>query len=164
MCLIPVNLVFDQVDIRCCRSLDGSGKISSQELGNIFQALNIKVKKDQLDRVVSQMDSNGSGECDREDERKDWMLFSRAGQIEFEEFASVMAETYFKKYSQEELRSAFKQFDQDGSGFIQANELERILEKMGRHCTRAQIDQIIGSVDQSGDGKIAFNEFAQLFQ
>ena len=96
--------------------------------------------------------------------KKSGPLLSRSGQIEFEEFERVMSETFFKQYSQDELRAAFKQFDQDGSGFIQANELERLLEKMGRRCDREQINRIIGLVDQSGDGKIGFDEFAQLFQ
>ena len=63
----------DLFDTRCCSvSLDGSGRISSQELGNIFQALNIKATKNQLDRFVSQMDSNRSGECVREGEEEEW--------------------------------------------------------------------------------------------
>ena len=41
--------------------IDGSGKISDQELGKIFRALNVKVSNSQLKKLVSEMDSNGSG-------------------------------------------------------------------------------------------------------
>ena len=75
-----------------------------------------------------------------------------------------MAETMFKKYSQEELRQAFDQFDQDRSGYIQANELETILRLMGRPYSREQINRLIESLDQSGDGKIGFEEFGKLFE
>ncbi len=89
--------------------------------------------------------------------------FYKIGQIEFNEFSRVMGETFFKKYSENELRVAFRQFDQDGSGYIQANELENIMDKMGRHYNKSQIDSIVNSLDTSGDGKISFEEFIKLF-
>ncbi|CAF2860314.1 unnamed protein product [Rotaria sp. Silwood2] len=126
--------------------IDGSGKISHRELGNIFKALNVKVNDSQLKQLVNEMDTNGSG------------------QIEFDEFCRVMAATYFKQYSQDELRAAFRQFDQDGSGYIQAEELEHIMQKMGRPYNKAEINAMVKSLDQSGDGKIGFDEFVQLFK
>jgi Ca2+-binding EF-hand superfamily protein len=74
-----------------------------------------------------------------------------------------MADTFFKKYSQDELRVAFRQFDQDNSGYIQANELETIMNKMGRHVSKSEINALVQSLDTSGDGKISFDEFVQLF-
>jgi calmodulin len=74
-----------------------------------------------------------------------------------------MADTFFKKYSRDELRVAFRQFDQDGSGYIQANELETIMNKMGRRMNKSDIDALVQSLDTSGDGKISFDEFVQLF-
>ena len=74
-----------------------------------------------------------------------------------------MADTYFRKYSQDEMRAAFRQFDQDDSGYIQANELDSIMKKMGKHFNRSQIDELLKSLDSSGDGKISFDEFVQLF-
>ncbi|CAF1057166.1 unnamed protein product [Rotaria sordida] len=125
---------------------DGSGKISHRELGNIFKALNIRTNDNQLKQFVNEMDTNGSG------------------QIEFDEFCRVMATTFFKKYSQDELRAAFRQFDQDGSGYIQAQELEHIMQKIGRRFNKDEIDAMVKSLDQSGDGKIGFDEFVQLFK
>jgi len=75
-----------------------------------------------------------------------------------------MADTFFKKYSQDELRVAFRQFDQDGSGYIQAAELENIMQKMGRRFNRDEINAMVQSLDTSGDGKIGFDEFVQLFK
>jgi Ca2+-binding EF-hand superfamily protein len=89
--------------------------------------------------------------------------FSKIGEIEFNEFCRVMGETFFKKYSEDELRVAFRQFDQDDSGYIQANELENIMQKMGRHYNKSQINAMVKSLDTSGDGKISFEEFVQLF-
>lgn len=74
-----------------------------------------------------------------------------------------MAETFFKKPTQEELRAAFRQFDQDGSGYIQVQELSNIMNKMGRHVSKAELEAMINSIDSSGDGKISFEEFQRLF-
>ena len=74
-----------------------------------------------------------------------------------------MAATFFKKYSEDELRVAFRQLDQDGSGYIQADELADIMHKMGRRHDKSQIDAIVRSVDTSGDRKISFDEFVKLF-
>ncbi|CAF2774344.1 unnamed protein product [Rotaria sp. Silwood2] len=124
---------------------DKSGKISEKELGNVFKALSIKVSDSQLKKLVAEMDTD------------------KSGQIEFDEFCRVMADAFFKKHSQDELRAAFRQFDQDGSGFIQASELENIMIKMGKRFNKAQIDALVKSLDTSGDGKISFDEFVQLF-
>ena len=74
-----------------------------------------------------------------------------------------MAATYFKKYSQDELRAAFRQFDQDGSGYIQIRELDSIMQRMGRRYDTHQLEAMVKSLDRSGDGKIGFDEFVQLF-
>lgn len=75
-----------------------------------------------------------------------------------------MGETFFKKYSRDELHVAFRKFDQDGSGYIQANELENIMHKMGRRVNKSEIDAMVKALDTSGDGKISFDEFVQLFK
>jgi Ca2+-binding EF-hand superfamily protein len=74
-----------------------------------------------------------------------------------------MGENFFRKNSQEELRAAFQKFDQDNSGYIQAKELQAIMSKMGRNVSKTEIDAMIKSLDSSGDGKISFEEFVQLF-
>ncbi len=101
--------------------------------------------------------------CREEVDQKTKKSIDIIGQIEFDEFCRVMGESFFKKYSQDELRAAFRQFDQDGSGYIQADELETIMHKMGRRHNKSQIDAIVSSVDNSGDGKICFDEFVKLF-
>ena len=74
-----------------------------------------------------------------------------------------MSEKFFRKYSEDDIRLAFRQFDHDNSGYIQAKELEIVLQRMGRHLNKSEIEAMIKALDTTGDGKISFEEFLQLF-
>jgi calmodulin len=74
-----------------------------------------------------------------------------------------MAATYLKNFDDDEIRSAFRLFDQDGSGYIQANELENIMNQMGKRYSKADINAMIKNFDSSGDGKISYEEFVKMF-
>jgi calmodulin len=125
--------------------LDHSGKISKLELKKVLHALHIKANDNELQQLLNQMDSDHSGE------------------IDFNEFKTVMGGSFFKKHSKQELQAAFKKFDEDGNGYITANELNHILSRMGRHLSRQDIDAMVKSLDSSGSGKISFDDFSKLF-
>lgn len=127
------------------RNLDHSGRVSRIELKKVLQALKINATDAEVQQLLTQMDSDNSGE------------------IDFNEFKKVMGASFFKRYSQQELQSAFKKFDADNSGYITSHELSYILSRMGRHLSRNEIDAMVKSLDSSGDGKISFDEFCKLF-
>ncbi|KAJ3680975.1 hypothetical protein LUZ60_015464 [Juncus effusus] len=60
-----------------------------------------------------------------------------------------------------DMREAFNVFDEDGDGFISANELKTVLEKLGlgegESMDRVQL--MICSVDRDHDGLVDFGEF-----
>jgi Ca2+-binding EF-hand superfamily protein len=57
---------------------------------DVFKALKIKATTQEIKAVIDQMDTNGDGE------------------ISFDEFVRVMGEQFYKKYSDEEIKQAFK--------------------------------------------------------
>eukprot|EP00948_MAST-09A_sp_MAST-9A-sp1_P001218 g1218.t1 len=59
----------------------------------------------------------------------------------------------------EELKTLFKQFDEDGSGSIDSGELAYIFEKLGEPKSQMQILDIIKDIDADGSGEIEFQEF-----
>ena len=124
---------------------DHSGKISKSELKKVLQALNIKASEKELGQLMAQMDADNSGE------------------IDYNEFKNVMGASFFKKHSRQELQVAFKKFDADGNGFISTKELGDILSRLGRRLSQRDIEAMVKSLDTSGDGKISFDEFCQLF-
>ena len=66
------------------------------------------------------------------------------------------------KEQKNELKEAFDVFDKDGDETISAEELQVVLEAVGRKMTREQVDDAIARIDKSGDGEIQFNEFLEL--
>lgn len=127
------------------RFLDHSGKISRAELKRVLKALNIKSSDSDLQQLMTLMDRDNSGD------------------IDFNEFKHVMAESFFKKYSRQELYAAFKKFDADNNGYITTKELSDILSRMGRQLDRNEVNAIIRTLDTSGDGRLSFDEFCKLF-
>ncbi|XP_060062985.1 uncharacterized protein LOC132543495 [Ylistrum balloti] len=63
--------------------------------------------------------------------------------------------------SREDLEIAFAQFDTDGSGAINPDELRQILSTTS--LADDQIEQLIADADTDGDGEIDFEEFYALF-
>jgi Ca2+-binding EF-hand superfamily protein len=86
-----------------------------------------------------------------------------SGDIDYNEFKKVMADSYFKKHSRQELSAAFKKFDSDGNGYITTKELNDIITRMGRHLNRQEVEGMIKLLDTDGDGKVSFDEFCKLF-
>jgi Ca2+-binding EF-hand superfamily protein len=61
------------------------------------------------------------------------------GRIEFDEFAEIVADSYFKKFSRAEILEAFRRFDQNRDGFIEPDELKNILSQLGRNFSNEEV-------------------------
>ena len=59
----------------------------------------------------------------------------------------------------QEIKEAFKKFDRDGNGYIDASELFTTMKMMGSSATHEQVLEIIRSVDVDGSGTVEFEEF-----
>ncbi|RCV42866.1 hypothetical protein SETIT_9G249700v2 [Setaria italica] len=61
-----------------------------------------------------------------------------------------------------EIKEAFDLFDIDGSGTIDARELNVAMRALGFEMTPEQINQMIAEVDKDGSGTIDFDEFVHM--
>ena len=73
------------------------------------------------------------------------------------------AQTFMKE---EALKTAFNMFDADGSGKIDAQELNRLLsgDDFKGIYTDEQLKEAIAEVDENGDGEIDFEEFMHMMR
>ena len=108
----PSNLSAEQVEeIREAFALfdvDSSGAISYKELRACMKALQIKVDKDELKKMILEVDADQSGE------------------IEFPEFLQMMTGKMASGDTREEVQKVYKMFDTDGGGVITFAALKKV--------------------------------------
>jgi Ca2+-binding EF-hand superfamily protein len=62
----------------------------------------------------------------------------------------------------QDLHESFRFFDKDGDGFISATELGTVMRSIGQNPTDTEIRDIINECDADGNGRLDFDEFANL--
>ena len=94
--------------------------------------------REEVDRIMNQWDTDGSGF------------------IDYSEFVTANA-NMSKALSKENLTTAFHMFDKDGSGTISADELRQVLGNQ----PGATWDKLMKEIDIDGNGEIDMKEFIQ---
>lgn len=61
-------------------------------------------------------------------------------------------------------REAFRLYDVDGSGAIDASELQSLAYSLGELLTEEDTHRMIAEIDKDGDGLIQFNEWFSWWQ
>ena len=61
--------------------------------------------------------------------------------------------------SEADVQKVFKDFDIDGSGYIESKEIEKVCEMLGVTPTKDEIEALIKEADLDNDGKISYEEF-----
>lgn len=130
-----VQKVFNRFDT------NGDGKISADELGGVLVALGSASSESEIAQMMNEIDTD------------------KDGYISLEELASFCSKG---SGDEKELREAFDKYDEDGDGRISAVELHQILTRLGEHCSVEDCESMIGSVDEDGDGYVAFHEFRNM--
>ena len=92
------------------------------------------------------------GELGRMAERRAPRLRRKSKDLS-EEFGKLMAP---------KLEEVFKQMDTDGSGTLDAEELQRAFAAVGRPSDPETIQNAIKSLDTDGDGLISLEEFKAI--
>ncbi|EYC41847.1 hypothetical protein Y032_0553g3356 [Ancylostoma ceylanicum] len=73
----------------------------------------------------------------------------------------------FSEFSRKQIKfftDTFKKYDEDCDGFIDFDELKRMMEKLGEAQTHIALKEIIRKVDEDQDGKISLREFFLIFR
>ena len=61
-----------------------------------------------------------------------------------------------------EYEQAFKLFDKDNNGTIDANELRTVMKQFGTELTETEVADLMHEVDDNNNGEIDFKEFMIL--
>jgi Ca2+-binding EF-hand superfamily protein len=84
------------------------------------------------------------------------------GTIDFDELLALMESNTVRNTYLEEMKKAFRHFDQDGNGFISPLELRKALLRMKIRLSKVEFVLMLRRVDTDQDGQISFKEFVVM--
>mmetsp|Transcript_45067 Transcript_45067/g.101439 ORF Transcript_45067/g.101439 Transcript_45067/m.101439 type:complete len:180 (+) Transcript_45067:107-646(+) len=117
------------------------GMISAKEVRRALERLGeIPTEKEFL-RVMNLVDKNAHGTFD------------------FQKFLRVCSNFDRSMLTENELINAFKVFDKDQSGSIDAIEMQDLMKKLGFQCTPLEAHALIAEADDDNSGEVTFAEF-----
>jgi len=122
------------------------GTLSPEEMREGFCNSGLELPDD-IEELIKSIDTDGSGSVD------------------YTEFLTATAtkQTYHQR---DVVWTAFKKFDKDGSGAIEADELAAVLNDaavlQALHLDANQLDALMKDIDLNGDGIIDFEEFYHM--
>ena len=64
----------------------------------------------------------------------------------------------------ERMQVQFNQYDADGSGEIDKNELGQLLKRLGESVKPLELENLMAKIDDDGSGEISFQEFVQMME
>jgi Ca2+-binding EF-hand superfamily protein len=117
---------------------EGRGEIPTAILGTVMKNLGHNLKPEQLEECIEAVDGDGSGTVD------------------FEEFLELMRKKTKEYEDEQELREAFRVFDKNNRGVIEAGDLKIIFQTLDPDMPDEEVEQIIAEVDEDGSGTVDF--------
>ncbi|VDI50099.1 calmodulin [Mytilus galloprovincialis] len=124
---------------------DHDGVISTHKLGVILRSLGHNPTELEIQEMIDEVDHD------------------RTGSVEFEDFLEVVMSKDLDEEDHElALKEAFKMFDRDGNGYIDADELRLCMMNLGEKLTLDEVEEMIKEVDVDYDGRMNYEEFVKL--
>ena len=125
---------------------DGSGAIDAKELKVSMRALGFEPKKEEIAKMMHEVDKDGSGT------------------ITFEDFLKLMTAKMGERDGKEEILKAFRLFDDDDTGKISFKNLKRVAKELGETMTDEELQEMIEEADRDGDGEVNEEEFFRIMK
>lgn len=126
---------------------DSDGRLTKSELTTLLRYTGSLKSEAEMDDLLAPIDTDHNGSIDYN---------------EFKKF--IIEKNILKSLADEvcyEMQDAFNIFDKNGDGYIDKNELKRVLTQIGDKMPEDLADEFIREADLNGDGKIDYNEFCK---
>ncbi|GMI69960.1 calmodulin 8, calmodulin-like 8 [Hibiscus trionum] len=133
-------------DALCLFDTYVDGCITVEELAMVIRSVDQNLTGEELHHMFTDVDADADAN----------------GAIEFAEFLNLMAKKMKETDAEEELKEAFKVFDNDQNGYISANELRHVMINLGEKLTDEEVEQMIKEADLDGDGQVNYDDFVKM--
>ncbi|KAK6642305.1 Centrin-1 [Polyplax serrata] len=137
---VDIKEAFDLFDA------EGTGKIDTKELKVAMRALGFEPKKEEIKKMIAEVDKDGSGK------------------LSYEEFLNLMTNKMADKDTKEEILKAFRLFDEDNTGKISFRNIKKVAKDLGENLTDEELQEMIDEADRDGDGEINQEEFFRIMK
>lgn len=124
--------------------MNNDGYLDYHELKVAMRALGFDLPKREILDLIEQYDRDGRH------------------LMQYEDFYMIMGEKIVKRDPLEEIRRAFKLFDDDQTGKISLKNLRRVAKELGENLTDEELRAMIEEFDLDGDGEIDEQEFIAI--
>ena len=128
--------VFDMFDV------GKKGYLDKEDVKKLFKHYTVRVTDEDLDAAFKDADADGDKK------------------IEAMEFINMMTGKMKANATEEKLMEAFKVFDPEEKGFVDAKELQEALLNIGEPCTNKEVAELF-QVAQTQEGNIRYELFVQ---
>ena len=159
---------------------DHSGSIDYRELKAAMRALGFEVKKEELKKMITDIDADGSGQIEFPEFLEMMTGKVRAPRLFFFDDRFLPARSIScahapsclspsplqmgEKDTKEEILKVFKLFDDDSTGKISFKNLKRVAKELGENMTEEELQDMIDQADRDGDGEINPDEFYRIMK
>lgn len=132
---LDIKKAFDLFDT------EGIGKIETKELKITMRAFGFEPKKDELKKIITDADKDGSG------------------MLSYEDYLEFIAEKMCLKDSNEDIVKSFRMMDIDHSGTITYENLKQVSRELGEILTEEELREMIAHADKDQDGVVNLKDF-----
>ncbi|EDW76597.2 uncharacterized protein Dwil_GK19020 [Drosophila willistoni] len=137
---IDIKKAFDLFDTEC------TGFIEVKELRVAIRALGFEPKKEEIRRMMEEIDKD------------------KTGRIAFNDFLYLMRLKMAEKDTKQDIMKAFSFFDDDRTGRISFDNLKRVAQELGENLTDEELQEMIDEADLDGDGEVGRDEFLAVMK
>ncbi|OHT11278.1 Caltractin [Tritrichomonas foetus] len=123
---------------------DGSGKIQANELRVALRALGFEPTKDELRRMITDVDKKGDG------------------QLDFPQFMEAIVKKISEPDHDEEIEKSFHLFDNNGDGYLDITDLKYVADLIGETMSQEELFEMVKEADQDHDGKVTLEDFKRV--
>jgi len=120
---------------------DSSGSLTLTELTDLLRKQGFKDADTKIQAMFRSCDSSGDNK------------------VSLEEFLIAMGQLPPKDQKQASMRQCFREFDVNGDGTIDRQELGAVFKSLGGHLTDAEVDRIMQLADKDKSGCMDYEEF-----
>ena len=125
---------------------EGRNEIDAKELKVAMRALGFEPKKEEVRKILSEIDRNGEGV------------------VRFEDFAEIMTVKMLERDPVEEMKKAFMLICEEGHDKITLKSLKKTAEELGENMTKEELQEMLEEADRDGDGEIGEEDFIKIMK